>query len=161
MACFSVVFGNPFVEVTLFSSLFVFIFSQPITLHINFTKHYSICCRNVSHKQQSFSGIQSPWWSFSIKVCYSWVQAIFLLTIILLSFIFSLHCFVITEEKSPVKTWTVPFNKINTCKFYLQRSKSFDFHWRWPSNEHLEKTYVLTLLWPSWKHHPIKSDFSI
>ena len=33
-------------------------------------------CRNVSHQQQSFefSGLQSPRWSFSIKVCYSWVQ---------------------------------------------------------------------------------------
>jgi len=25
-------------------------------------------CRNVSHEQQSFSGLQSPRWSFSIKV---------------------------------------------------------------------------------------------
>ena len=36
-------------------------------------------CRNVSRQQQSFSGLQSPRWSFSIKVCYSWVQIIFLL----------------------------------------------------------------------------------
>ena len=35
-------------------------------------------CQNISHKQQSFSGLQSPGWSFSIKVCYSWVQTIFL-----------------------------------------------------------------------------------
>ena len=28
-------------------------------------------CRNVSHKQQSFSGLQSPRWPFPIKVCYS------------------------------------------------------------------------------------------
>ena len=34
-------------------------------------------CRNVSHKQQPFSGFWSPRWSFSIKVCYSWAQAIF------------------------------------------------------------------------------------
>jgi len=31
-------------------------------------------CWNVSHKQKSFSGLQSPRWSFSIKVCYSKVQ---------------------------------------------------------------------------------------
>ena len=37
-------------------------------------------CWNVSHQQQSFSGLQSPRWSFSIKVCYSWVQTILLLT---------------------------------------------------------------------------------
>ena len=36
-------------------------------------------CRNVSHKQQSFSGLQSPRWSFSTKVCYSWVQNHFLI----------------------------------------------------------------------------------
>ena len=30
-------------------------------------------------QQQSISGLQSPRWSFSIKVCYSWVQTIFLL----------------------------------------------------------------------------------
>ena len=36
-------------------------------------------CRNVSHKQHSFSRLQSPTWSFSIKVCYSWVQTIFFL----------------------------------------------------------------------------------
>ena len=37
-------------------------------------------CRNISRQQQSFSGLQSPRWSFSIKVCYSWVRAIFLLS---------------------------------------------------------------------------------
>ena len=31
-------------------------------------------CRNVSHKQQSFSGLQPPRWLFSIKVSYSWVH---------------------------------------------------------------------------------------
>ena len=36
-------------------------------------------CWNVSCKQQSFSGLQSPRWSFSIKVCYSWDQTIFFL----------------------------------------------------------------------------------
>ena len=35
-------------------------------------------CRNVSRQQQSFSGLQSPRWWFSIKVCYPWVQIIFL-----------------------------------------------------------------------------------
>ena len=38
-------------------------------------------CQNISHKQQSLSGLQSPRWSFSIKVCYSWVQTIFSNTI--------------------------------------------------------------------------------
>ena len=38
-------------------------------------------CRNVNRKQQSFSGLQSPRWSFSIKVCYSLDQTIFLITI--------------------------------------------------------------------------------
>ena len=33
-------------------------------------------CWNVSRQQQSFSGLQSPWSSFSVKVCYSWVQTI-------------------------------------------------------------------------------------
>ena len=33
----------------------------------------------------SFSGLQSPRWYFSIKVCYSWVQTIFLLMYILVS----------------------------------------------------------------------------
>ena len=31
-------------------------------------------CRNVSCQQQSFSGLQSPKWSFLIKVCYSWIS---------------------------------------------------------------------------------------
>ena len=34
--------------------------------------------KNATHKQQSFSGLQSLRWSFSIKVCYSWVQTILL-----------------------------------------------------------------------------------
>ena len=37
---------------------------------------FRTCCRNVSHQQQSFSRLQPPRWSFSIKVCYSWVQTI-------------------------------------------------------------------------------------
>jgi len=41
-------------------------------------------CRNISHKQPSFSGLQSPRWSFSIKEYYSWVQTIFLLWKLLL-----------------------------------------------------------------------------
>jgi len=36
--------------------------------------------RNVSRKQQSSLGLQSPRWSFSIRVCYSWVQTFFLFT---------------------------------------------------------------------------------
>ena len=32
----------------------------------------------------SWKGLQSPRWSFSIKVCYSWVQTIFLLLLLLL-----------------------------------------------------------------------------
>ena len=36
-------------------------------------------CRNVSHQQQSFPGLQPPRWSFSITLCYSLVQTIFLL----------------------------------------------------------------------------------
>jgi len=36
-------------------------------------------CRNVSPQQQSFSGLQSPRWSFSIKLCYSWAQTISLI----------------------------------------------------------------------------------
>ena len=35
-------------------------------------------CQNVSHKQQSFSGLQSPRWYLSIKVCYFRVQPSFL-----------------------------------------------------------------------------------
>ena len=35
--------------------------------------------RNISHQQQSFSGLHSPWRSFPIKVCYPCVQTIFLL----------------------------------------------------------------------------------
>ena len=35
-------------------------------------------CRNVSRQQQAFSGLHSARWSFSIKVCYSWFQTIFL-----------------------------------------------------------------------------------
>ena len=35
-------------------------------------------CRNVSRKQQSFSGLPSPRWSFTIKVCHSRVPTIFL-----------------------------------------------------------------------------------
>ena len=34
-------------------------------------------CREICRKQQSFSGLQSPRWSLSIKVCYSWVPTIF------------------------------------------------------------------------------------
>ena len=37
-------------------------------------------CRNVSHQRQSFSGLQSPRLSFSIKVYLSWVQTIFFKT---------------------------------------------------------------------------------
>ena len=36
-------------------------------------------CWNISCQQQSFFELQSPRWSFSIKVCYSWVQTIFLI----------------------------------------------------------------------------------
>ena len=36
-------------------------------------------CRNISHIQQSFSGLQSHRWSFPIKICYSWVQTISLI----------------------------------------------------------------------------------
>ena len=32
--------------------------------------------------QQSFSALQSPRWSFSIKVCYSWAKTIFLIELI-------------------------------------------------------------------------------
>ena len=35
-------------------------------------------CRNVSRQQQAFSGLHSARWSFAIKVCYSWLQTIFL-----------------------------------------------------------------------------------
>ena len=45
-------------------------------------------CLNISHQQQSFSGLQSPRWSFSIKVCYSCIQTIFLFESHLLSFLF-------------------------------------------------------------------------
>ena len=38
-------------------------------------------CRNISHQQQSFSVLQLPRWSFSIKVCYSWVQTNKLMTV--------------------------------------------------------------------------------
>ena len=34
-------------------------------------------CRHVSRQQQSFSGLQSPRWSLTANVCYSWVQTIF------------------------------------------------------------------------------------
>ena len=39
----------------------------------------------VGHQQQSFAGLQSPTWSFSIKVCYSWVQTIFVIIIIFIA----------------------------------------------------------------------------
>ena len=39
--------------------------------------------KRQSHKQQPFSGLQSPRWSFSIKVCHPWVKTIFLLTLTL------------------------------------------------------------------------------
>ena len=35
-----------------------------------------------SRQQQSFPALQSPRWSLSIKVCYSWVQTIFLFDLI-------------------------------------------------------------------------------
>ena len=55
-------------------------------------------CRNVSHKQQSFSGLQLPRSSFSIKVCYSWVQTIFLLFLVF----DILREIVISSEKSRI-----------------------------------------------------------
>ena len=45
--------------------------------HLDSKDGFRTGCRNVSRQQQSFSGLQSPKWSFSIKVCYSWVQTIF------------------------------------------------------------------------------------
>ena len=45
---------------------------------LDFKHGFRTGCRNVSHKQQSFPGLQSPRWFFLIKVCYSWVQSIFL-----------------------------------------------------------------------------------
>ena len=40
-------------------------------------------CRNVSRQQQSFSGLQSSRWSFSMKVCCSWIQTILLCYLII------------------------------------------------------------------------------
>ena len=57
-----------------------------LTLPLDSEDGFRTGCRNVSHSQQSFSGLQSPWWSFSIKVCYSWVQTIFLFPFLLLLF---------------------------------------------------------------------------
>ena len=53
-------------------------FRQPVTCKwLDFEDGFLTGCRNVSHQQQSFIGLQSPRWSFSIKVCYSWDKTIF------------------------------------------------------------------------------------
>ena len=49
------------------------------TYHLTRTDNdFHTGCWNITHKKQSFSGLQSPRWSSSIKVCYSRVQTIFL-----------------------------------------------------------------------------------
>ena len=50
------------------------------SLKMTFTHIVETCtyCRNVSRPQQFFSGLQLPMWSFSIRVCYSWIQTTFL-----------------------------------------------------------------------------------
>ena len=58
--------------------------SKPATIRNRFEPRGNICWkfkfRNVSRKQQSSLGLQSPRWSFSTRVCYAWVQTFFLFT---------------------------------------------------------------------------------
>ena len=53
-----------------------------LKLSLTFEDGFHIGCWNVSCKQQSFSGLQPPIWSFSIKEYYSSVQTIFLFTVL-------------------------------------------------------------------------------
>ena len=54
-------------------------------------------CRKVCRQQQSFSGLQSLRWLFSMKVCYSWVQTIFLISILLILVVFNSKTLVTTS----------------------------------------------------------------
>ena len=49
-------------------------------------------CRNVSRQQRSFLRLESLRRSFSFKVCYSWVQTIFLKTKCILNFTLNANC---------------------------------------------------------------------
>ena len=55
-------------------------FQLKLRLSLDSEDGFHTGCRNISRKQQSFSGLQSSQWSFSIEVCYSWVHTIFLFT---------------------------------------------------------------------------------
>ena len=48
-----------------------------LRLSLDSEDNFRTGCWSASRKQQSFLGLQSPRWSFAIKVCYSWVQIIF------------------------------------------------------------------------------------
>ena len=82
--------------------------------------------RNVTRQQQSFSGLQSPGWSFSIEVCYSWVQTIFLFTVV--KVLNGSHTWVVTpfEWNFSMVTKINAFKKTNS---YASFTRNLSVHW--------------------------------
>ena len=86
-------------------------------------------CRNVSHKQQSFSGLQSPRWSFSIKVCYSWVQSIFLWKIYCCINVFTLSLKTMTLNLE--RNLILPFWRLETKVPITRATRLFSSFKQW------------------------------
>ena len=90
-------------------------FRQPVRkpLSLDSEDGFGTGCRNFSRDQQSFSGLQLPTWCFSIRVCYSWVQSVFL-------FDFSNHKFpsfcirgvCLAAEKGYVLVWSLEIQRV-------------------------------------------------